>query len=425
MDFEVGETVINEKIDGEQRSGYYLILDRIYKSTKPGTPYQKDIVSKIFRVRNQGGIRFPSPKGSDARPQYTYCVLASTGREMYWKDEADEHFGAYVYFGDQNRPGFDLLDTPLRGNKLLSAVFGYASSGENSDRKLIPPIFAFQKYGGGSNVVFKGLLVPGIDSMPSEDWIVAFYTKLHRSPISFLNFKTYFTILDTSEGSEAEPNNSGISFQWLNDIENGKALESKYCPKAWRTYILTGKRKAIKPFIHPEPYPSKEQQLPITEEGKTMLNMLQQYFIDIDGGFAFEHFATKLVQIMFPAVKQLETTRKYDDGGIDAIGKYQVFKSNENSIQLDFYVQAKCYRATNSVDTKDTARLIARIKGKDFGIMFTTSYIARQAYNEIVEDRHPIGFITGGDIIDFLIKKLQIRDREELRDWLKREFPKK
>ena len=76
------------------------------------------------------------------------------------------------------------------------------------------------------------------------------------------------------------------------------------------------------------------------------------------------------------------------------------------------------------MDTKDTARLMARIKGKDFGIMFTTSYIAKQAYNEIIKDRHPVGFVTGGDIIDFLIKKLQIRDCSELKEWLEREFPK-
>ncbi len=422
MKTDYGYSVINTRISDEERAGKHLYLDRVYKSEIKGTPYQKDIVSKIFKVRNQGGFRFPAPTGED-KNIYSYCVLASSGRELYWKDEADEHFGAFVYFGDQNRPGFDILDTALRGNKLLADVFNRALVNTKEERKKIPPIFVFQKHGSGSDVIFKGLLVPGLDGMVPEDWLTAFYTKIHRSDVSFLNFKAYFTILDTTEGSEAEPNSSGISLEWLTDIENGQAYESRFAPKAWKKYIDSGVRKAIKPFVHAEPYPSREQQMPFTEEGKKMLTYLHQYFINIDGGFSFEHFAIKTLRSMYPQITMLEATRKYDDGGVDGIGKYQVFKSVENSIQLDFYVQAKCYGARNSVNTKDTSRLISRIKGRDFGILFTTSYIAKQAYEEIIEDKHPIGFVTGGDIISHLIKRMQIRDLEELKDYLSREYP--
>ncbi|MCH3909520.1 MAG: restriction endonuclease [Bacilli bacterium] len=421
---DIGTTDINKRIENQDREKYRLYIDRIYKDSKDGTPYQKDVVSKIFHVRNQGGFRFPAPKGEKEKPVYAYCVLASTGREIYWKDEADERFGVYVYYGDQNKPGFDILDTALRGNKLLSDVFGYASSNFAEDRKLVPPIFAFQKVGSTSDVIFKGLLVPGVDGMPTEDWLVAFYTKLHRSNISFLNFKALFTILDTSDGSEAEPNNCGISFAWLTDIENGNAYDSKFAPKAWRKYIDSGVRKAIKPFVPAEPYPSKELQLPMTEEGKKMLCYIHDYFIQIDNGYSFEPFATRIVKMMFPAITDIETTRSYDDGGVDSIGKYQVFKSSENTIKLDFYVQSKCYAMNHGVDTKDTSRLISRIKTRDFGLMFVTSYICKQAYDEIIKDKHPVGFITGGDIIYFLIQKLQIRDTEELKIWLSKEFPR-
>jgi hypothetical protein len=420
----IGYTDINQRIAESDRTKYRLYIDRIYKDSEKGTPYQKDVVSKIFYVRNQGGFRFPAPTGDKTRPIYSYCVLASTGREVYWKDEADERFGVYVYYGDQNRPGFDILDTALRGNKLLSDVFGYAASNSEQDRKLVPPIFAFQKVGSTSDVVFKGLLVPGVDGMPTEDWLVAFYTKLHRSNISFLNFKAFFTILDTSDGSEKEPNNCGISFAWLTDIENGHAYDSEYAPKAWKKYIDGGARKAIKPFVSVEPYPAKELQLPATEEGQKMLSYIHDYFIGIDNGYSFEPFATKIVRMMFPAITEIETTRSYDDGGVDSVGRYQVFKSSENTIKLDFYVQSKCYAMNHGVDTKDTSRLISRIKGRDFGLMFVTSYVCKQAYDEIIHDKHPVGFITGGDIINFLVQKLQIRDTEELKIWLDKEFPK-
>ncbi|MDA0892583.1 MAG: restriction endonuclease, partial [Proteobacteria bacterium] len=40
---------------------------------------------------------------------------------------------------------------------------------------------------------------------------------------------------------------------------------------------------------------------------------------------------------------------------------------------------------------------------RQFGVLVTTSVIARQAYEEVREDRHPIIFLSGRDIADILI----------------------
>ena len=68
-----------------------------------------------------------------------------------------------------------------------------------------------------------------------------------------------------------------------------------------------------------------------------------------------------------------------------------------------------------------TQRLISRIKYREFGVFVTTSFISKQAYEEIIEDNHPIIFITGKDIVDILIKS-GINSEKNLEYFLKNNF---
>ena len=116
----------------------------------------------------------------------------------------------------------------------------------------------------------------------------------------------------------------------------------------------------------------------------------------------------------------IETTRARRDGGRDAIGKYRVGKEL-NGIELEFALEAKRYSMRNSAGVKETSRLISRIKHRQFGIFVTTSFVADQAYKEIIEDEHPILIISGKDIIDILLNA-GIGSVEHLKDWLKANF---
>ena len=51
------------------------------------------------------------------------------------------------------------------------------------------------------------------------------------------------------------------------------------------------------------------------------------------------------------------------------------------------------------------SRLISRIKYRQFGVMVTTSFVSNQAYEEVLEDGHPILIVTGADIARILIDK--------------------
>ena len=153
-----------------------------------------------------------------------------------------------------------------------------------------------------------------------------------------------------------------------------------------------------------------------------MLSKLQKYFVSKDNGYSFELFATDLVQSMDKKVINLSVTRPYKDGGFDAEGYYKIFSDVENNIYVDFFLQAKCYASKYAVATGDTSRLISRIKNRQFGIMITTSYVAKQAYEEILADKHPIVIISGKDIIEFLFNELEIRDIHSLEEWLKKRY---
>ena len=49
------------------------------------------------------------------------------------------------------------------------------------------------------------------------------------------------------------------------------------------------------------------------------------------------------------------------------------------------------------------ARLISRIKHRDFGVLVTTSAVSPQTYEEVRQDKHPIVIVSGRDIAEILI----------------------
>ena len=63
------------------------------------------------------------------------------------------------------------------------------------------------------------------------------------------------------------------------------------------------------------------------------------------------------------------------------------------------------------------SRLISRIRYRQFGIMITTSYVDKQAYQEVVEDGHPILIVTATDIAGILRKNAI--NSSNVDEWLK------
>lgn len=71
-------------------------------------------------------------------------------------------------------------------------------------------------------------------------------------------------------------------------------------------------------------------------------------------------------------------------------------------MKIDCALEAKCYSTDTAVRVRQMSRLICRIRYRTFGILITTSYVDNQAYNEVVEDGHPILIVTASDIAGIL-----------------------
>lgn len=396
---------IHNKINKNERINWQLYIDAIYKSDSNKKNFSAEVLSKLLGVKNQGGFRY---LGKTEAPNLV--ILFTSGEDIYWRDELDSSLGVLLYYGDNKTPGTDLHKTKLHGNEILRYIFELSSSSDIDKRKKIPPILVFKKT-TGRNVKFLGLAVPGIKGKPNKDWLTAVWG-CNKNGDRFQNYKAYFTILNTSIGSEYQ-NGFGINLAWINDIEVGEAYNSIHAPIEWKKYILkenysvlvSKKEKFVK---------TKEEQLPDDCNKMKMLNFLQQYFYSKDRGYSFEKFAADLTQYMDDSVVDINVTRPYKDGGLDAEGRYRIFKNAENTVYVEFYLQAKCYNPANGVVVSDTARLISRIKNRQFGIMFTTSYVAKQAYEEILKDGHPIVIINGKNIIEYIFNELEIRTISEL-----------
>jgi hypothetical protein len=410
------KNLVDHKIDSSERHKWNLEIDAIYCADKlKAKTLAGEVLSKLFYgIGNAGGFRI---SGSIEKPKY--IVIYTSGDDIYWRDEVDNALGVLLYYGDNRTPGKELHDTKKGGNKILRYIFNLAASDNVKDRKDIPPVFVFQKYNGSRDMKFIGLAVPGIKGKAKKDWLTAVWG-CNKSEERFLNYKAFFTILDTSRGY-SDQLGSNISLTWLNDIDNGKAYDSKFAPIAWRNYIdklvyqplMCKMEKFIK---------SKGEQLPSDAEELKMLQCIHDYFIDKDGGYSFEPFANNVVMGLDDCVVDIETTRPYKDGGYDGIGQYQLFKSSENKVLVDFFIQAKCYAVDSGLGVHDTSRVISRIKDRQFGIIVTTSYIGEAAFKEILEDGHPIVMITGKTIIDYFKKELEIFDSAKLLGWLKKKY---
>lgn len=404
---------VYSKIESEQRESWYLYVDAIYKADPSKKDMSAEVLSKLLGVKNQGGFRY---LGKTECPNLV--VLFTSGEDVYWRDELDNSLGMFIYYGDNKTPGRNLHETNLHGNEILRYIFELATSNDMSLRKKLPPILVFKK-SSGRDVKFLGLAVPGIKGKPQKEWLTAVWG-CNKDGDRFQNYKAYFTILNTSSGCENEIG-YGINLAWLNDIEKSNAYDSKYAPMEWRRYIRLKKYASL--IAKQEKYrKTKDDQLPSDSVKREMLCVLQKYFVEKDRGYSFEKFAADIISYMDDAIIDVEVTRPYKDGGFDAEGRYRIFKQAENSITVDFYMQAKCYAINNPVGVADTARLISRIKNRQFGIMVTTSYIAEQAYREILDDRHPIVLINGNDIIEYIFNELEVRDIKSLLKWLENNF---
>ncbi|MFS0754464.1 restriction endonuclease [Noviherbaspirillum sp. 1P10PC] len=366
-----------------------LIVDAVYESSVDGQLAGEPISRLLPGSGNMGGFRV-SGRGD----RKNWVVLFTTGEDRDWPDFLDMNTGKFNYFGDNKTPGHELHDTRAGGNKVLRHAFSRLHD-DVSPRINVSPFFIFKKHqtkNGARSVQFKGLAVPGFPGMSATEDLVAVWKSTDGQ--RFQNYRATFTILDVPV----------VSRLWLADLAAGRP-STESAPKAWQDWVATGR-------YHPlvaEPTTvirSVDQQTPDTLLKGSILECVWTHFQDTP--IAFEAFAARIYQMTDSRVIIDEITRGTIDGGRDAIGRYLLGLADD-PVYAEFSLEAKCYRppingkTPNTVGVKEVSRLISRIRHRQFGVLVTTSLIARQAYEEVREDRHPILFLSGRDISEILI----------------------
>lgn len=366
-----------------------LIVDAIYESSTDGQLSGEPISKLLPGSGNMGGFRV-SGRGE----RKNWVVLFTTGEDRDWPDSLDLNTGKFIYFGDNKTPGHELHETRAGGNKVLRHAFARLHDGA-SPRIDVSPFFIFKKHktkDGARSVQFKGVAAPGFPGLSATEDLVAVWKSTDGQ--RFQNYRSTFTILDVPVVTRA----------WIADLAAGNP-NTENSPKAWLEWVATGR---YRPLVA-EPTTvirSADQQTPNTALKVSILGCVWNHFQDTP--IAFEAFAARIYQMTDSRVIIDEITRGTIDGGRDAMGRY-LLGLPDDPVYAEFSLEAKCYRppihgeTPNTVGVKEVSRLISRIRHRQFGVLVTTSVVARQAYEEVREDRHPILFISGRDISEILI----------------------
>jgi hypothetical protein len=198
----------------------------------------------------------------------------------------------------------------------------------------------------------------------------------------FQNYRSVFTILDLAV----------IERPRLRGFIAGLATRSSYAPEVWNQWVKTGEYRPLTS----EPTTvirTVAEQMPDTENKIAILRAVYQHFKD--SPHQSEAFAARVFQMHDRRVIIDQITRASIDGGRDAIGRYALGLSDD-PVYVDFALEAKCYSPgiggteANTVGVREISRLISRLRHRQFGVLVTTSAVARQGYEEVREDRHPI-----------------------------------
>jgi hypothetical protein len=225
----------------------------------------------------------------------------------------------------------------------------------------------------------------------TDDLVAVWKTKEgHR----FQNYRAIFTILD-------EPR---VTRSWLQRIQQQENPDAG-APLAWVEWRQTGK---YSPLLAPRgrEYRKAVEQLPKSRDELELLKMLvTHYHAHPNGAYAFEKCAAELFKLMAPNAHSIDLTRPWRDGGRDALGLYRI-GVEQSAIDVEFALEAKCKAPspTNSSGVRESARLVARIRHRQFGVFVTTSCLSDQAASELVEDGHPVVVMAGIDIVRTLRK---------------------
>lgn len=363
-----------------------LVVDKVYSGSRNGNA-SDDPLPKLLGVDNGAGFRHLGK-----RPEIDtlrLLVLKSNFNDPDWPDLMDTERGLFTYYGD-NKKVSEIHNTPRQGNLILRNLFDARHSSNPFSH--FPVVLLFGGTGIYRDVRFLGLAVPGAQELGADEDLVAIWRSKGSDNQRFQNYKSIFTVLNVPV----------VKREWLEDIKKGYTVTSPHAPRVWLDWVQKRKYAPLH-APHTIQVRNRSQQIPTKTEDLSLINYIYERFKD--DPFQFENCAVELAKLMMPDIGTCEITRPWRDGGRDAVGSYTIGKG-QSAIDVDFALEAKCYKPGSGVGVKELSRLISRLRHRQFGVLVTTSFLANQAYNELKEDQHPVVVISATDIIVLLRNRI-------------------
>jgi hypothetical protein len=370
-----------------------LLIDGSYRNT--GNPNSTtDQFYRFFTfagksLNNTSGFKPKSrANGSTSIVNCAFCVIVTNLGEPEWPDSLDPRTGILTYYGDNRKPGTSVDETNIKGNVLLKHVFERL---HQDDRKAICPFLYFESFdgAGGKYMRFKGIAVPGAQGLKVDD-LTGVWRRTGKE--RFLNYKAIFTILK----DETVPR------EWLDQLVQGvPALKAHGCPPNYAKWIKTGKYEPLVTEETPKPRSAKDQEPKLGLETEIVEKLRSLTARE------FEHAVRDLLELM--GYIEPQVTPAVRDNGRDVIAQFRV-GYGDHSLILDVSCEAKRWGKGNTIGVAEVARLVSRLRHKDFGVFITTSTFNNQAQKELIADGHHVILIAGGDIAKILIEHQIVED---------------
>ena len=197
-------------------------------------------------------------------------------------------------------------------------------------------------------------------------------------------------------------------------MQAGNAVISVLAPKPWLDWVQ-GRKFTPLTSTPTNAFRTRRQQVPETSELLAYVALIHKYYEG--NSYGFEKCAMEIARLFMPNIHQWDLTRPWRDGGRDALGTYRIGQ-DAGAIDVEFALEAKCYSLKNGVGVEPLARLISRLRHRQFGILVTTSYLDQYAYKELIADRHPVVVISALDLAQKL--KERVGGIDAVLRWLSR-----
>lgn len=356
-----------------------LWVDAVYRG---GADLREEPLHTMFRCGIGGGFRY---KRDPRTKRLLFVILFTTGVDPDWPDHLDTETGLFTYYGDNRQPG-ELHKTKRLGNVILRDTFGLVHAAPPR-RDEVAPFFVFTRGPRGHDVVFRGLAAPGSPNVSPLEQLVAVWKS--KGDERFQNYKSIFSVLDAGV----------VERRWIDDLLACRH-DSPSAPGAWSQWVRKGIYRPLQ-AQKAVAFRTKEEQLPKPGLQAEIVKAITDAFHD--DPYGFERCAAEVFRLMEKNVVGYELTRPWRDGGRDALGRFRI-GSLGDAVDVEFALEAKCYSPGSSVGVRETSRLISRLRHRQFGVLVTTSYVHRQAYEEIKDDAHPVLIVSGRDVAAVLVE---------------------